>query len=242
MRTEAALLAIIAFSWTLSAQTVLKIGTGELPPYVSRDPRNSMITRIMEETGREMHVEFEYSFMPWERCESALRNGEVWGILPYVKNRGRTEKYLFSQALCSKKTVFFYYSEAPAKSIRFTDLGELKKYRVGGVRGYFYEPIFRRSGLRVEYTESEEQNLRKLRDGRIDLTPAGDKTGWFLIRKLFPAEVGGFHEVETPLDVGDLYLMVRKDDKAGHEELLKFDEALRKIKLKEVYARIIGSY
>lgn len=242
MKGKVAALVLILIPWQISPQTVLKIGTGELPPYVSRDEKNSMITRILKEVQKEMGVSFEYSFMPWERCERALQTGEVWGITPYVKTPERIDKYLFSQALCSKRTVFFYYAKDSATSIHYADLGELKKYSIGGVHGYFYESLFRQSGLNVEYTESEEQNLRKLRNGRIDLAPIGDKTGWFLIRKLFPGEAEAFHEVSTPLDVGVLYLLVRKGDKAGYDELSLFDEALARVKRKESYAKILGEY
>jgi polar amino acid transport system substrate-binding protein len=242
MKSKVAAMALILLPWALLAQTVLRIGTGELPPYVSRDERNSMITRIMKEVQKEMGVSFEYSFMPWTRCERALQTGEVWGILPYVRNSERAEKYLFSQELCHKRTVFFYYSKGKAPIPRYSDLGDLRKYSIGGIRGYFYESAFKEAGLKIEYAESEEQNLRKLRDGRIDLAPVGDKTGWFLIRRLFPGEEGNFHLIEKPLDVGSLFLMARKGDKGASDALRLFDEALARVKKKSVYLGIIGEY
>jgi ABC-type amino acid transport/signal transduction systems, periplasmic component/domain len=223
------------------SQEIIKIGTNELPPYVSRDANESMLTAIMDEVAREMGVSFEYLFMPWERCEDALKDGEVWGIMPYVKNEARLRSYLFSDSLCEKRTVFFYYSKDPAASIVYGKLSDLKPYRIGGVRGYFYEEAFRQAGLEVEYTGSEEQNLRKLRDGRVDLTPVGDKNGWFLIRSLFPGEERYFRVVERPLDVGGIFVMVRKDAESS-DRLGLFNAALGRLKKKDDYSRILNRY
>jgi len=48
---------------------------------------------------------------------------------------------------------------------------------IGGVLGYFYQKEFEKAGLNVEYVATDEQNLKKLLAGRIDIFPVAGITG-----------------------------------------------------------------
>lgn len=231
---------LFGFISTSTAETKLIIATGELPPYVSEQPENSFLTDLFSAVAEKMGVKFEFQFMPWKRCEKYVEELTAWAAIPYVPSPERTQKFDFSDPLYSKQTKFFYYSpNRTKKNIVYTELSDLKKYRIGGINGYFYQKMFLDAGLNVEYVTQEEQNLKKLQSGRVDLAPALETAGWYMISKLFPPEEAEkFFTLEKPLDVGANYLMMSKQYPDAQNLMAKFNTALKTIKDSGVYQQI----
>ncbi|MHC1728271.1 MAG: substrate-binding periplasmic protein [Syntrophobacteraceae bacterium] len=236
-------LCVIGFSCKGLAVTTLVIATGEHPPYVSENQKESFMTEVLHEVAHEMGVRFEFRFMPWKRCELAVEKLEAWGAIPYVITPEREKKFDFSERLYNKQSKFFFYSRSGTyKQIPYADLSDLKGYRIGGVRGYYYEQAFLEAGLDVEYVTAEELNFRKLQAGRVDLIPAEVVLGFHIIRKLFPLEVGNFFTLSKPLDASGNYLMTSKQYPDSQNLLTKFNVALKKIKGNGVYQRILDKH
>lgn len=221
------------------AETVLTIATGELPPYVSAQPQQSFLTDLLHEVGHQMNVRFRLVFMPWKRSERYVEEKRVWAAVPYVPTPERNVRFYFSAPLYPKKTVFFYYSASGRpKQISYQQLHELRGYRIGTVRGYFYEKMLQEAQLSLSFSSGEEQGLGMLHAGRIDLLPALETTGWYLVGKLFPTERQHFFTVDKPLDVGANYLMTAQDYPNGQQLLQRFNTALQAVKSNGSYQRI----
>jgi polar amino acid transport system substrate-binding protein len=225
------------------AETTLIIATGELPPYVSKNPKESVMSEVLHAVAKEMGVTIEFRFMPWRRCESAVENLEAWGAIPYVLTPEREKKYYFSEKLFNREGKFFYYSQrGEPKQIPYAGLSDLKGYIIGGVRGYYYEQTLLEAGLQVEFVTTDEQNFWKLRTGKVDLIIADGVVGSYVIRKRFPQEAGHFLMLRKPLDVIGDYLMTSKQYPNTQNLLTKFNMALKKIKATGVYQRILDQY
>jgi polar amino acid transport system substrate-binding protein len=226
-----------------SAQTTLIIATGELPPYVSTNPEESVMTEILHEVSHEMGVRFDFRFMPWKRCMTAVEELEAWGAIPYVLTPEREKKFYFSEKLFNREGKFFYYNlKGTTKQIPYARLSDLKSYIIGGVRGYYYEQSLLGAGLNVEFVTADEQNFWKLRAGKVDLIIADEVVGHYIIRKRFPLEAGNFFTLSKPLDVIADYLMTSKKYPDTQKLLIKFNMALKKIKKIGVYQRILDKH
>jgi polar amino acid transport system substrate-binding protein len=227
-----------------SAETTLIIVTDEHPPHVSKNPKESFLTEVLDEVAREMGVKFEFRFMPWKRCELSVEKLEAWGAVPYVRTLEREKKCYFSDSLYYYQSKFFYYNPAgKRKQIRYTELSDLKDYRIGAVKGYYYEQVFLKAGLNVEYVTAEEQNFKKLKEGRIDLIPADEVLGFYIIRKLYPPEdAGKFFTLSKQLNVSGNFLMTSKHYPDTQKLLARFNAALMKIKKNGVYQRILDKH
>lgn len=223
-----------------AAPKILIIATSELPPYVSANPQNSFLTELLPKVGNEMGVTFKFRFMPWQRCERSVEDLQVWATMPYVPTPERNEKFLFSQPLYAKKTVFFFYSPSSQDYPQtFDNLEELQRFKIGGVRGYYYETMLIAAGLRVELTTSEESNFKKLSAKRVDMAVAVDTVGWEIIRNTFsPEEQSNFRELETPLTVGHNYLMTSRNYPQTEQLLVRFNLALAKLRRNGIYRQI----
>ncbi len=237
------ILIVIGYSAQGLAETTLIIATGELPPYVSTNPKESVMTEALHEVAYEMNVKFVFRFMPWKRCESAVEELEAWGAIPYVLTPEREKKFYFSDKLFNKEARFFYYSrKGTPKQIHYAGLSDLKGYIIGGVIGYYYEQSLLEAGLNVEFVTADEQNFWKLRAGKVDLIIADEVVGSYIVRKRFPLEVGNFFTLSKPLDeIGD-YLMTSKEYPDTEKLLTKFNMALKKIKGNGVYQRILDKH
>lgn len=214
------------------AKTELVIATGELPPFASADFENSFLTEIFQALETEMGITFVFKFMPWKRCEIAVQKHEAWGMMPYIRTGERDQLYDCSEKLYTRRAVFFYRSpNGREKNISYTELGELSKYRIGGVIGYYYEDLFKNAGIALDLVASDELNFKKLGVGRVDLVPAEENTGWYLIRNLFPKdEAANFFSTVQSFHESNIYLMTSKQYPDGKELLESFNAALKKIK------------
>ncbi len=231
---------VIALTSNAWAGTTLVIATGELPPYVSENQKESFLTEVFQEVAREMGVTFEFRFMPWKRCELAVEKLEAWGTIPYVRTPERERKFDFSEKLFERQAKFFYYSPSGTqKQIPYAELSDLKAYNIGGVRGYYYEQWLVEAGLHVEFVTTDEQNFRMLKAGRVDLIPSDEVVGLHLLRNRFPLEAGNFFTISKPLDASGDYLMTSKQYPDTQKLLAKFNSALKKIKGNGVYKSIL---
>lgn len=225
------------------AETALIIATGELPPYVSKNREESIMTEVLHEVAHEMGVKFVLRFMPWKRCESAVENQEAWGAIPYVRTPEREKKFYFSEKLFNRQGKFFFYNPTGVhKQIPYAGLSDLKAYIIGGVRGYYYEQTLLEAGLNVEFVTADEQNFWKLKAGKVDLIIADEVVGAYVISKRFPQEIRNFFTLSKPLDVIGDYLMTSKLYPDTQNLLTKFNMALNKIKTNGVYRKIIDKY
>jgi len=234
---------VIGFASTGLAETTLIIATGELPPYISENQNENFLTEVLNNVAQEMGVTFEFKFMPWKRCESAVEKLEAWGMIPYVPTPEREKKFYFSEKLYDRQSKFFFYSPGGThKQIPYAGLSDLKGYRIGGVRGYYYEQMFLEAGLNVEFVATEEQNFQKLKLGRVDLIPVEEVTGFYIIRKLFPYEAGNFFTLSKPVSVSEIYLMTSKQYPDTNNLLARFNSALKKVKKNGIYQKILDKH
>ncbi len=222
---------------------ILVIATGELPPYVSRNPKDSFLTAVLTEVGHEMGVTFEFRFMPWKRCEAAVEGLEAWGAVPYVPTPERKVKFHFSDKLFNRQMRFYrYVSNGEKKEIPYSELRDLKEYVIGAVRGYYYEHWLRDAGLRVEYVTEDGRNFVKLRKGKVDLILSDEAVAAHIIRNEFPTDAQKFVALSKPLDASGDYLITSKNYPKTQYFLGKFNISLAKIKSNGTYQRILDKY
>ena len=171
MRRIISTLAIVLASFTAShaeAQTrTLTISSTEYPPfYGSTLENNGFMTEIVVEAFSRGGYEIEVSFLPWKRAFDGTKAGRVDALFTMWFREEREEWFAFSDGLPANEIGFFQLSDAP---VEFTALADLDAQTIGVVRGYAPPPVFESANLSISLAADEEENLRKLLHGRIEL-------------------------------------------------------------------------
>lgn len=231
------------------AQQSLVIATNIYPPYINEEVENSFLPALLAEIGKEMDVTFEVKILPWKRCEQEVGDLGAWGAIPYTRNAEREMGFLFSDPLYVADSHFFAYRTPDDANRRpppetYDDLTDLLPWRIGGIQGYYYQPLFEEAGLIVEYAHSERQNFQRLQLGRIDLVPAATTVGWHSIKTLFPPAIAAnFYTLPKPLvEDAALHLMTSKNYPNNHALLARFNAALREVQGNGTFAQLVDQF
>ncbi len=235
-------LGLCAFPVQALAEDTLRILTGEWPPFVSESlPQYGYTAEIVSYAFLAAGLEPEFAFMPWKRCALMVEEGKELAAFPYVKNEERSQYAVFSERIAESRSVFFYM-KSELGAFEYSNLENLKQYRVGGAKGFYYEAIFRGAAVEVDYSNTQESMFKKLYLGRIQLAPSDERVGWLLLRKLYPGQEHLFASTANALTENKLHVMFSKMHPKTDEAMARFNEGLRIIKENGVYNRIMARY
>lgn len=187
-------LALLLFGIGLSRRTaagqLVRIASGEWPPYATESRPDQGLTlnllrRALESRGYVVHVDF----MPWARALAMTRAGHydltaAWGDLPE-----RRADFLLSDNLIAERWVFVRRRD---DSFDWNQPADLTRYRLGLVQSYTYNAelweAVRAGRQPHQILTSDINGLRMLLAGRIDAIPMADEVACMLARRLTPAE------------------------------------------------------
>ncbi|MBF0233420.1 MAG: transporter substrate-binding domain-containing protein [Desulfamplus sp.] len=228
---------------TCAASEKVILVTGEWAPYTSEKMEGyGFFTEIVSAVFKEAGIEFEYKFYPWLRCEDMVQKGKAFAAFPYALTDERKAVYDFSEPLAKSTGMFFYLKDRIKEDVVWEKYEDLKKYKVGGTAGYWYEKAFKDAGIELDLAVSDELGMKKLHGGRFDLLATEELVGWEIIKQLFPTEIDKFDIVKKPLNETSLHLMVSKSYPDASAITNKVNEALKKIKEKGIYSEILKKY
>ncbi len=94
---------------------------------------------------------------------------------------------------------FFFLKERFPQGMDYEKLEDLKKYKIGYVRGGSLIPIFKNANLEPELAASLAQNVQKIYSGRDDMFAATELGGWAVIEKYYPDEVNRFARADKSI-------------------------------------------
>lgn len=239
----ASLATLGAINLAAQAQRITLV-TGEWAPYVSATmDRKGFFMEITDATFKEMGTAYDISFVPWSRAEAMVKEGTAFAALPYAPTEERMSTFDFSDEVAkSTGKLFAIKGGRVATTFSWSSYTDLKPFTIGGVRGYWYEPIFKEAALFVDYANADDLNVKKLSNMRVDLMPMDELGGWFLIKKLDPTNVDKYFTLEKPLSNSSLRLMVSRSYPDSVVILARFNLALAKIRKNGVYDAILRKY
>ncbi len=240
------LLACLSSPFAFSNETI-RITNGEWPPYLSRDlMHNGFASHIVEEAFAIEGVTVQYGFFPWGRAYALVEEG-VWdGSVVWTIKEERKEDVFFSDPVFYSPGVFLHRKDFQfqwnAEQMDFTDL---QGKRIGTLIGSKHGPEFDRaeeSGLiRVQRVVDDEQNIRLLLKGRIDVAMFDVHVAYHLLNERFSAEEAALLTHTPWLSTTDSYHLVLSKKLAKNEDLLqRFNRGLQKLRENGRYNQIVG--
>lgn len=173
MKTIAVLLLLIA-----SDVSGVMLATEENPPLNfstnnGKEP-SGLSTEVLTEAGKRAGIEVQYAIFPWNRAYRMAQESESTCVYSAVRTESREKLFKWIGPLSPNTWILFARADNP---IKLATLEDAKKYRVGGYNGDSKAIYLKQKGFALDEASNEEQNIKKLNAGRIDLWIATSLTG-----------------------------------------------------------------
>jgi polar amino acid transport system substrate-binding protein len=157
------------------------------PPYMIEEGGQAVggvTVNILQEIFRRLGIKLVIEVYPWKRALKMAESGRADGITFLMYDKKRGQRLVFSDVIMKSRETF-YFQTGVMESFDWSDYLDLKPYTIGLVDGYVYGGNFlnvvNKFDLKVDYSQSSEENLTKLNGGRVDLVLEDERVAGALI-------------------------------------------------------------
>jgi len=157
----------------------------DFPPYqyVENNQQTGIDIDIIREVCKNLDMKLKFEAVPWKRALKYAEDGNVSGLVSALKTEER-EKFLYytSEPVHIQKNVVIAGKES---KIKISSLDDLKGKEVGVLAGFSYGPVIDSlQGLKKTVCNDQQEMIKILDRGRIDLALGSDGPFWFNCKKL----------------------------------------------------------
>jgi polar amino acid transport system substrate-binding protein len=192
----------------------IRLTNGEWSPYLGQSlPHHGVASRIVEEAFALEGVRVQWEFYPWARALRSAERGKSDGSAVWLRSPEREQSFFISDPVVESG----YY---------------LEPLRIGGAIDYDYGQAFQQAEhdgtLQVKRLSSEEQGLRMLLAGRLDVFPMDKIVAFDMLHSHFSREARSqlsFHP--QPLRSDSLHLLLSKKVPGNAERMARFNRGLK---------------
>lgn len=214
----------------ISAQPVVRIGTGDWVPYVDQlRADGGALARLIREIFTSAGYQVEFVYYPWDRNLLMLEQGALDAVMPYSCSAQRSRISDCSDPVVNGEVVLFMRRD---QGLNWTRIEDLNKLRIATTLGYSYGPQFDaalQSGqLNVQQNGKEDTGFRLLELGRVDVHPQDRAVGYAMLRRMFTPEArAAISHHPRVLSTEPLHLLFRKNDVKADQLREVFNAGLR---------------
>jgi polar amino acid transport system substrate-binding protein len=208
------------------------------PPFVDpAQPKQGISLQVIRAAYATQGYEVEMHFIPWARALDGVKNGE-YDILPNTwLTQERAAFLLYSDPYMKNEIKFIKRKGDP---FEYKGIASLSGKSVGIVRGYGYGDEFLKatSFTRPEVVEVM-QNIKKLVQGRIDLTLEDEIVARSLIKHSAPEMLQQVEFTQNALSTQPLYVTSGLKNPRHKAIVEAFNKGLAAIKANGTYDKIL---
>jgi polar amino acid transport system substrate-binding protein len=226
-----------------SAEEIITIATLEYAPWTGKNLKsNGFVNHVISEAFQRRGYTVKFTYLPWKRAVTETKNGQYSALSYAYWSKDREKEFFLSDPISEEKIVLFHLKSNPIKDWKTLD--DLKNYKFGATRGYTYTVEFWKAAeskrLKVDVTNTDKQNFKKLLAGRIDIFPSGLVNGNSILQKEFDASKShllSFHP--KPLSKTTGHLAFTKSRKNSESLLRIFNQGLAKLKQEGLFDKFM---
>ncbi len=251
LQTSFFLLALFACqlpSWSQDHVAVfrplLKIATGELPPYATTNrPDQGIALNIVRQAFELAGFRVEFNFLPWSRALAESRLGKWDGTAYWGHKPEHDADFILSDNVITEQWVFVSRAEL---NFKWKDLADLRPYRIALIPDYTYTPEIRAMAQRGEFKSNQFPNdltvLRMLLLKRADVAPMERNVACDLLSRHFsPAQAARLSaDPKLMTESFTTHLMMSRILPASAARIAAFNLGLKKLKSSGEYDKILG--
>ncbi|WKB53610.1 substrate-binding periplasmic protein [Eleftheria terrae] len=225
-----------------AGEPVLRIATGELPPYATASRADqgvalAIVRRAFELQGWRVH----YTFLPWSRALRESRAGRWDGTAYWGRAAEREQGFLLSDVVLTEEWVFLYRQDS---GFDWQVPADLRRWRMALIRDYTYTPEMRglieAGELKGDATPDDLTALRKLVRGRVDVVPVERHVACELVQRHFSqAQAEGLRAHPRPMTPRfTTHLMLPRQLPDSARRLAAFNRGLGQLRNSGEYERL----
>lgn len=228
----ALLLLVLLFGNALATDRV-RLTNGEWPPYLGEAlPHHGVASRIVEEAFALQGVQVQWEFHPWARSLKMAEQGLRDGSAVWLYNPQREQHFHISEPVVESG---YYLFHRKRHAFDWSSIDDLRGLRIAGTRGYDYGEAFQRAeatgDIKVMRLTGDEQGLRQLLAGRVDLFPVDKVVGFDLLYQKFSlAERQRLSFHAKPLRSDSLHLLLSREIPENAELMARFNRGLSQLR------------
>jgi polar amino acid transport system substrate-binding protein len=208
----------------------IRLTNGEWSPYLGQSlPHHGVASRIVEEAFALEGVRVQWEFYPWARALRSAERGKSDGSAVWLRSPEREQSFFISDPVVESGYYLFHRRNQP---VEWQQIADLEPLRIGGAIDYDYGQAFQQAEhdgtLQVKRLSSEEQGLRMLLAGRLDVFPMDKIVAFDMLHSHFSREARSqlsFHP--QPLRSDSLHLLLSKKVPGNAERMARFNRGLK---------------
>lgn len=224
---------------------VLELVTLQYPPYAyqAQGEVKGIAVELIQEAFRRMKQPINITVLPWARAIYRIEQGDSDAIFTIYKTKERVVFADYSnEILIPQSMALFVRKDSPI--VFDGQLSHLAHYRFGAVRKVSYGDIFDQAVandqiLQPDITDSGEQNMMKLLQGRFDILVSNKLGALHILQQMGQTEKVSMlsPEIET---IPSYIAFSKKNNLQVMRD--QFDVALREMKRDGSYAKIVNRH
>ena len=216
------------FSNELNTKPTISLVSLNWSPYAAKNLKDQgFTTEILRKIFKNAGYNVKFTFVPWNRALVFCKLGKYDAVFNAYTSKEREEIYAVSDPYLDTELVLCVKKDFPLNS--FSNLLELKEYKIGIVKGYVNSPEFDAcSFLQKKAARNDDINLRKLLANRVQVISIDKYTALDLLKKNDNIDAVKF--LKPPLDKKPLYLLFSRKVNGYEKILADFNSALKTLK------------
>ncbi len=197
-----------------ATEKVISLTSIEFPPYHSKNLKNhGPVTELIITAFERVGYRVEVAYFPWARGEYLARKGQQYhGVISMWKNKEREKKYLYSDAYMDNEIGFY---KRKSNVMQYSSYQALKNYTIGTVIAYANPPGFDSAKLNVKPMVTDELNIAKLCEERIDLVLIDKLMAKYLISKTRKRCHNKIDWMLPALEIKPMHMAISRNTKNG---------------------------
>ena len=236
------LIFVLFYVTNVASSETISLATVDWPPIYGKNlPENGFFAALSREAFKRAGYELEIAFVPWKRAVELAKRGKFHGILGAYYSDERAKYFHYPDPVATNDEVFV---QKKGQGITYTAVEDLKKYKIGGLRGSAQIEELEKMGFNIEATTDDIMSIKKLNAGRVDLMIVGKA---FLLYTLKNSEEmrqyqEAFEILEPPYKSYELYCPISKKIENSEKIVEQFNAALQAMKDDGTYQGIMERF
>ncbi len=174
--------ALMLYSWQLLALTIAYV---DFPPYEWKgkdDRAHGIQVELVKIIFKRAGIPLKLVHRPFKRALESAKKGTIDGLFNFYKIPARLKIFDYSVPVIDNPLVLFVLKDS---KLKYKTLKDLKRTKVGVMRGYTYGAKFDSSKLFTRQpANSHINNYEKLLRGRVGLYPCDRLVGMWTLKMM----------------------------------------------------------